>query len=94
LYGKGISYTRNQPDEPCNRENIEERIKNHEFDIVIYGSMYRGLPFIETVKQYYEPKDILFVDGEDIHSHEIRYQSDSSLEIIPGCHVFVRELNA
>lgn len=67
LYGKGMSYTRIIEDIPIDRENIEERIKNREFDLIIYGSVHRGMPFYDLVKQTYESERIAYICGEDYH---------------------------
>lgn len=67
LYGKGITYTKNIEDVPVDRSRIEERIKNKEFDLIIYGSAHRGLLFHELVKQIYEPEKIVYICGEDYH---------------------------
>ena len=77
LYGKGITYAKVVPDEPIDRENIKERIKNKEFDLIIYGSLHRGLPFYETVLQKYGPDQIIYLCGEDdqycthVHMHNL-----------------------
>jgi len=70
LYGKGISYTQIIDDLPVNRERIEERIRNREFDLVIYGSVHRGLLYHDLVTEIYEPEKIVYLCGEDFHSCE------------------------
>lgn len=65
LYGKGISYTKNIEDFPVDREDIEQRIQNKEFDLIIYGSVLRGLRFHDLVLQTYEPEKIVYICGED-----------------------------
>ncbi len=70
LYGKGMSYTKIIEDIPVDRENIEERIKNKEFDIIIYGSVHRGTPFHDQVCEVYEEDKIVYLCGEDIHKCE------------------------
>lgn len=67
LYGKGFSYTKIIDDLPVNREDIPQRIKNREFDIIIYGSIHRGLPFYDLVMQNYPPEKIAYICGEDAH---------------------------
>jgi hypothetical protein len=69
LYGKGISYTKNLEDLPLDRTNIENRIASREeFEIIIYGSVHRGLPFHDLVRQYYPPEKIIYICGDDKHS--------------------------
>lgn len=64
---KGFSFTKILEDLPVNRENIEQRIRNKEFDIIIYGSVHRGLQFHDLVQQIYEPEKIIYICGEDSH---------------------------
>jgi hypothetical protein len=84
LYGKGFSYTRVVEDFPVDRENIEERIKNKEFDLVIYGSVHRGLRYYDLVRQTYEEDKIIYICGEDNHKCEYAH--------LP--HLFLREFDA
>ncbi len=68
LYGKGISYTKNLEDLPLDRTNIEDRIIGRdEFEIIIYGSIHRGIPFHHLVLQYYPLEKIVYLCGEDQH---------------------------
>lgn len=70
LYGKGMSYTRILDNVPINRDNIEERIRNKEFDLIIYGSVHRGLIYHDLVKETYPEDQIVYICGEDIHGCE------------------------
>jgi hypothetical protein len=70
LYGKGMTYSKTLEELPIDRNHIEERIKNKEFDLIIYGSVHRGLLFYDLVKQTYAPKKIIYICGEDCHSCE------------------------
>jgi hypothetical protein len=83
LYGKGFNYTKIVEDLPIDRENIEARIRNREFDLIIYGSVHRGLPYQDTVRRSYPPHKILYFCGED--AHYCRYRTYSNL--------FLRELS-
>lgn len=67
LYGLGMTYTKILDDLPVDRSNIAERIINKEFDLIIYGSVHRGTPFIYLVKKFYEPDQIAYLCGEDCH---------------------------
>lgn len=77
FHGKGFSYTRIVDDLPVNRDNIEERIKNKEFDIIIYGSVHRGLRYIDLATQTYSPEKIIYICGED--AHQCEYTNVSNL---------------
>ena len=67
LYGKGISYSGFLPDLAVDRSNILQRIQAKEFDLIVYGSIHRGVPFYEIVKNLYEPSKIVYLCGEDEH---------------------------
>lgn len=71
LYGKGFSYTKIVDDYPVDRQNIEQRINNKEFDLIIYGSVHRGLRFHQLVLSHYEPEKIIYICGEDLHRCEV-----------------------
>lgn len=67
LYGRGMSYTKIIDDRPLNRGNILKRILNKEFDLIIYGSVHRGMPFHSEVLKTYAPERIVYICGEDGH---------------------------
>jgi hypothetical protein len=70
LYGKGFSYTKIVEDLPVDREDIENRIRNREFDLIIYGSVHRGLRHHDLVQEVYGPDEIIYMCGEDDHKCE------------------------
>jgi len=90
LYGRGLSYTRLV--EPSMRnetydDTVEDDIKNHRYDLIIYGSYHRGMPLWNEVNAAYDKKDVVLMCGEDLHQctyHEYAQQ---------GYVVFVRELS-
>jgi hypothetical protein len=70
LYGKGFSYTKIIDDIPVDRDNIEQRIKDKEFELIVYGSVHRGLPFHDLVRQCYHQDNIVYIcgeEGEEVH---------------------------
>jgi hypothetical protein len=89
LYGKGFSYTNLLDKKIHDNEsdiNIQSDIINKKYDIVIYGSYHRGMPFYDLVQQYYNPNEIILLCGEDLHNcnnHEF---------VNKGHFVFVREM--
>lgn len=90
-YGNGISYTNLLEKELHNNaydNNIEELIKNKYFDIVIYGSSSRGMPYYNLVNEIYSPDKIILLFGED-ECHSINNFKDI---LISGHHLFIREL--
>jgi len=89
VYGKGMTYTRLlSPEQRDTRrdETLYEDIRSHVYDIVIYTEAHKAfLPFLEFVKKYYKPSEIIFICGEDSHTCDFKHTlSDHS--------VFIREL--
>lgn len=84
LYGKGMSYTKIVDDLEVDRDHIGQKIRLREFDIIIYGSVHRGLRFHDLVKQYYNEDEIFYICGED--AHICGYKN------LP--HLFIREYEA
>lgn len=66
LYGKGFTlYGLLGSDADVDRDDIERKIKTRYFDAVIYGSVHRSQMYLNSVLDAYDPRDILFIDGED-----------------------------
>jgi len=90
LYGKGITYT-NLLDSTLHDDNldntIEQDIERKYYDIIIYGSYHRGMPYYDLVTKIYKPSEIILLCGEDIHCCNYQQFLDK------GHTVFVRELN-
>lgn len=92
LYGKGMTYSKLLPPEwhtPLG--NVEQSIANKEFDVVIYGSIHRGMPFFDKVSKVYAPNEIILLCGEDLHGP---YHKHGACPFIgkTQCNLFVREL--
>lgn len=97
LYGKGFSYTGLLDSFLHNDifdKTIEQDIQNHLYDLIIYGSYHRGMPFYNTVMKYYDPQDVILLCGEDEpHSWNIFSSCRKHYDFVKkGHHVFVREL--
>jgi hypothetical protein len=96
LYGKGITYT-NNIDETLRNDRLDdtiiEDIKNKYYDIVIYGSIHRGMPFYDLVSNSYNPEEIIMLCGEDCDEHSNKHTCVYQKFIDKGNYVFVRELN-
>ena len=89
LYGKGFSYSRLL--DPSMRNDILDKtimedIQTNQYDIVIYGSYHRGMPFYDIVCHYYPSSKIILLCGEDLHC------CDNSTFVNKGHPVFVREM--
>jgi hypothetical protein len=66
--------------------NIESSITNKEFDIIIYGSYHRGMPYYDLVSNIYQPDKIILLCGEDGHDNKASFFKKK------GHYVFVREI--
>ncbi len=67
LYGKGFTYTKIVDDVPIDRNNIEQRIKNKEFELIIYAYIHHGRMFYDIVQQNYGAEKIAYICGQDEH---------------------------
>jgi len=89
LYGKGITYTSLLDNTFRNDhldKTINEDIRNKKYDLIIYGSYHRGMPFYDIISKIYSPEKIILLCGEDIHKCNNKKWTDL------GHTVFVREL--
>ena len=90
LYGKGMTYT-NLLEQNARNDNLDntiiEDIKNKYYDIVIYGSYHRGMPYYDVITERYNSNQIILIYGEDEHSCNHNYFVEK------GHHVFARELS-
>jgi hypothetical protein len=65
LYGKGFTLYGILPDIEVDRTDIQAKIRNRYFDIVVYGSVWRNLDHWDLVRQFYPSSKVAFIDGED-----------------------------
>lgn len=66
LYGKGFSlYGLLPEDDHIDRSLIKEKIQEHFFDLIVYGSIHRSQQSLDLVLSKYKSHEILFIDGED-----------------------------
>ena len=89
LYGKGMSYANLLEDILHDNkldDTIEQNIKNKYYDIIIYGSYHRGIPYYDLINKIYKPDEIILLCGEDLHC------CNYNQYIQKGHYVFVREL--
>jgi hypothetical protein len=90
LYGMGMSYSNILEPEMNNSEldaTIQEDIRAKKYDLVIYGSYHRGLPYYDLVSKIYRGDEIIMLCGEDIHECKAK-----DYILSKGHHLFVREL--
>ena len=89
LYGKGMTYSKLLNDSYHDDKKdltIVEDIQNHVYDIIIYGSYHRGMPFYDVIVKSNYKDNLIMLCGEDIHS------CDYSYWVKKGHTLFVREL--
>ena len=91
LYGKGMTYSRtisiSSYNSTINENIIKNNIINKTYDIIIYGSCFRGRPFLDLVNVHYNPENIVMLFGEDGHEwNQLRKFA------LIGYKVFIREL--
>ena len=88
LYGRGFSYSNileNYLHEDALDESIEKDIIDKKYDIVIFGSYHRGIPYYDLVSSIYDSNKIILLCGEENHNCEYHKFSNN------GNFVFVRE---
>lgn len=89
LYGQGFTYSALlDPSLHDDEEDVTvaENIRQHVYDVVIYGSYHRGKPLYDIVTASYAPSEVIFLCGEDVHDCTYSEMTDR------GHYVFVREL--
>ena len=47
------------------RSDIEEKIKDRYYDLIIYGAIKRCKQYYDLVSKYYPPDKIILIDGND-----------------------------
>ena len=87
LYGRGFSYTQIVPVSSKSPPLDINDIQTHSFDIIVYGSMYRGLPYWDIVHSVYSPNEIVLLCGEDVEPNNNPHTMGER-----GYNVFIREL--
>jgi len=89
FHGRGFTLSKIiEPDlynSSIENDQIEEMIQQKAFDLIIYGSYHRGMPFWKLVCQMYDPKDVVLLCGEDLHP------CNHKIFTTHGYNVFVRE---
>lgn len=65
FYGKGFTLYGLIEEGDVDRTDIYRKIAHRYFDLVVFGSIHRCWSYVQDVAQYYEPSQIVFLDGED-----------------------------
>ena len=66
LYGHGFTVTSNLAMINIDRNNLSEKISDHYFDLIFYGSIHRDNTYLDLVLKSYKKNEIIFLDGEDV----------------------------
>ena len=84
-YGRGFTMCGRLTEDNIDRNNISEKIKDHYFDKIIYGSCTRCLDHLELVREIYDKGDVILIDGEDdqeIRTHMLPYGTYFKRELL------------
>lgn len=65
LYGKGFTYAGHLAEIDIDRGDINRRIAQREFDLVVFGSATRYNDLLPRVRQHYARDEVALIDGED-----------------------------
>jgi hypothetical protein len=65
LWGMGFSSTFLIEQDKVDRTNIEEKIKDKYFDLIIYGAVKRCLDYYDLISKIYPNNRIFLIDGTD-----------------------------
>jgi len=93
MWGKGMTYAYNVDTalrDASKDDTIIEDIKAHKYDLIIYGSGHRGLPFLDYVQEHYSANEIVVLCGEDC-DRDIKYAKHCCPFSNVNAHVFIRE---
>jgi hypothetical protein len=88
LYGRGFTYTKILPAAMKPHPYSVEEIETKQYDLIVYGSLHRGLPHWDQVTSLYGPDEVIALCGEDLHGPN----ACAGAEIASKCSLFVREL--
>lgn len=93
LYGKGFSCSKLLDKETYRNSeldlNVRQDIIDKKYDLIVYGSVHRGMPWYDVVCSVYDPKQVILLCGEDMHTH---VPNRCPLFGFSGNHCFIREL--
>lgn len=92
LYGKGFTYSCVLPQSAKPPPIHIDDLRNGSFDLVVYGSLHRGMPYWEEVTKAYPPQRIVLLCGEDCDSGQAQHSCWAEDLGQKGFHVFIREL--
>ena len=83
-YGRGFTTTGLFENRNLDRSQIDQRIYNKEFDLIVFGSVRRFTQYLNLVLDCYPKEKIIFIDGQD--------QTDIDYNLVNKGFYFKREL--
>jgi hypothetical protein len=96
LRGGGMTYSGNIPDISVDRENIEDKIRERYFDLIVYGSFNRCKEYLNLVLENYEKDEVFIVDTDDdiVNENGVRIDNfekykDKAIYFCPDLRVLV-----
>jgi hypothetical protein len=93
LYGKGFSCSKLLDKQEYRNsewdEDVRSDILNKKYDIIVYGSIHRGMPWYDIASSVYPSGNIILLCGEDMHTH---VPNRCPLYNFNNNHCFIREL--
>lgn len=94
LYGKGFTYTRILPVSYKPSPVHIDELRNGSFDLIVYGSLHRGMPYWDEVTLTYPPQKIVILCGEDCDQPTFDHHSACNASELSRekFNLFVREL--
>lgn len=92
LYGKGFTYSCVLPVSAKSPLVHLDELRDGSFDLVVYGSFHRGLPYWDEVNRVYPPSKIVLLCGEDCDYGGSVHICNGAALGEKGFHVFIREL--
>ncbi|MFN3165692.1 MAG: hypothetical protein ACE37H_01365 [Phycisphaeraceae bacterium] len=66
LYGNGFTYAGMLPDIDVDRSDVRGAVRRRAFDLVVYGCVEYGTPYLGTVRRYYDRNQVALIDGGDL----------------------------
>jgi hypothetical protein len=93
LYGRGFTYSRILPVSSKPPPIHIEDLRSGSFDLVVYGSIHRSMPYWDEVIRAYPPHRIVLLCGEDCDSSSETHTCMGVDYAKQGFQVFIRELS-
>jgi hypothetical protein len=89
LYGVGFTYSCVLPITHKSPPATLAEINGGGFDLVVYGSIHRGLPYWDEVNRVYSPQKIVLLCGEDCDPNSDHHMCS---HVGSDYHTFIREI--